>query len=214
MPPFFTLTSDEEREKKAENSHPGTYHVIATPDSFTGLPEYSDELSLDSSIKSLKSRRGSATSSLLSRESSETNDPNVVILDRFEDNIQRYTTPQWRKPRLSPASSMVTSPPPAASPLQFPFEGYYALSHVLGVERGSQDERLLTHFRDVVWKQLIQGQYTQELFSPLSSPMIPGAEMFEEIASTFPPVSDSDTRKKVFILTRTATPCDDGRIGF
>lgn len=191
MPPFFTLTSDEEREKKAENGYPGTYHVIATPDSFVGLPEYSDELSLDSSSKSLKSRRGSATSSLLSRESSsnETNDPNVVILDRFEDNTQRYTMPQWRKPRLSPASSMVTSPPLAASPLQFPFEGYYTLSHVLGVERGSQDERLLTHFRDVVWKQLIQGQYTQELFSPLSSPMIPGAEMFEEIASTFPPVS-------------------------
>jgi hypothetical protein len=59
------------------------------------------------------------------------------------------------------------------------------------VEHGSQDERLLTHFRDVVWKQLIQGQYTQELFSPLSSPVIPGAEMFEEIASTFPPVGDS-----------------------
>lgn len=192
MPPFFTLTSDEEREKKAENNHPGTYHVIATPDSFVGLPEYSDDLSIDSS-KSLESRRGSTTSSLLSRESSnETTDPNVVILDRFEESSQRYTTPQWRKARLSPATSTVTSPPPAASPLQFPFEGYYALSHVLGVERGSEDERLLTHFREVVWRQLIQGQYTQEPFSPLSSPMIPGAEMFEEIASTFPPVSDND----------------------
>ncbi|KAH8693532.1 hypothetical protein BGW36DRAFT_300923 [Talaromyces proteolyticus] len=196
MPPFFTLTSDEEREKKAENSHPGTYHVVVVPDSFSNLPEYSEEYPIDLNSKSLKVRRGSATSSLLSprddRESSiETNDPNVVILDRFEDSSQRYSVSQWKNNRLSPTSSVVTSPPTATSPLHFPFDSHFVHHQVPGVEHGSRDEQLLVHFRNVVWKQLIQGQFTQELFSPLSSPISPispGADMFEDIASTFQPL--------------------------
>lgn len=41
--PFATLTSDEERELKAEHASPGTYNVVVNPDSFQHLPEYNDD---------------------------------------------------------------------------------------------------------------------------------------------------------------------------
>jgi hypothetical protein len=200
MPPFSTLTSDEERERKAEASHPGTYHVIVNPDSFSGLPEYVDDSFDELNIGSLSLRRGSATSSMLSanrtdeRESSiETNGPNTIILGRFEDSTHRSPLSQSRRPRLSPASD-ITSASSLAVPMQFPFEEQGSRPLDLVVAHGGQDERLLFHFRNVVWKQLIQGQSTREPLSPLSSPMFPSVDIFEEVASTFRPVSDSRVR--------------------
>jgi hypothetical protein len=194
MPPFSTLTSDEEREKKAEASHPGTYHVIVNPDSFSGLPEYADDSLDELNIGSLSLRRGSATSSMLSgsrrddREGSiETSDPNVIILNRFEDSTHRSPT-QWKRSRLSPGSD-VTSASSLAIPVPFLIDEQGVRPLDLVVAHGGQDERLLSHFRDVVWKQLIQGQSTRELSSPLSSPIFPSVEIFEEVASTFRPVS-------------------------
>ena len=43
LPPFAQLATDEDREKKAVRSTPGTYHVVVNPDSFQHLPEYSDD---------------------------------------------------------------------------------------------------------------------------------------------------------------------------
>jgi len=40
LPPFAALTTDEEREKKAELRNPGTYHVVVNPRSFVSLSEY------------------------------------------------------------------------------------------------------------------------------------------------------------------------------
>lgn len=194
MPPFSMLTSDEERERKAESSSPGTYHVIVNPDSFSGLPEYADESADDLNISSLSLGRGSETSSRIGnsrrgeRESSiETGDPNVVILSRFEDSTHRSPSSQWKKSRLSPASD-ITAASSQAIPAQFPVDekGPRPLDRM--VSQGGQDERLLSHFRDVVWRQLIQGQSTRDS-SPISSPIFPNVYIFEEVASTFRPVS-------------------------
>lgn len=40
LPAFATLTNDEDRERKAESTLPGTYSVVVTPKSFADLPEY------------------------------------------------------------------------------------------------------------------------------------------------------------------------------
>jgi hypothetical protein len=40
LPPFSALTTDEEREMKAEFRTPGIYFVVANPRSFECLPEY------------------------------------------------------------------------------------------------------------------------------------------------------------------------------
>lgn len=40
LPPFATLTTDEDRQKKAAYRPPGTYFIVATPSSFAELDEY------------------------------------------------------------------------------------------------------------------------------------------------------------------------------
>jgi hypothetical protein len=195
MPPFSMLTSDEERERKAETSNPGTYHVIVNPDSFSALSEYADESIDELNISGLSlRRRSSTTSSMVSgsrgdeREGSiESGDPNVVILNRFEDSSHRSPSSQWKRSRLSPASDGTTASS-LAIPGQFPHDEDSLRPLDLVVTRGGQDERLLSHFRDVVWKQLIQGQSTRD-FTSVSSPVFPTVDIFEEVASTFRPVS-------------------------
>ncbi|OKL64333.1 hypothetical protein UA08_00025 [Talaromyces atroroseus] len=192
LPPFFMLTSDDEREKKAESSYPGTYHVIVNPESFSNLPEYSDETSsVDLSIGRLKIRRSSGTSSTPSQKDElrsipETNDPNTVILDCFEESNHRSPLSHGTRARLSPASD-ITSASTLASPT-FPPETHSALALNITSTNSSQEELLLIHFRDVVWKQLLQGQSSHYLFSPISSPVTPGVEIFEYLASTFQPL--------------------------
>jgi hypothetical protein len=212
------LTSDDEREKKAESSYPGTYHVIVNPESFSNLPEYSDEsLSVDLGIGRLKLRRGSGTSSTLSqkdelRSINETTDPNTVILDCFEDSHHRSPISHGTRARLSPASDL-TSASTLASPT-FPPDTHNMLALDTTTTKNSQEELLLVHFRDVVWKQLLQGQsISYDLFSPISSPATPGVEIFEYLASTFQPVSCPHSHEIRDLLTATKViSCHDGCI--
>lgn len=92
LPPFAQLTTDEDRERKAEKATPGTYHVLVNPDSFMHLPEYSDDPEVKKELLS-PLRRGSLATSLassLGRESEKAvHDPNIVVLPRFEDVARR-----------------------------------------------------------------------------------------------------------------------------
>lgn len=190
------LTSDEDREKKAQSTAPGTYHVVANPDSFANLPDYADDTSsVDLNIQSLKIGRSSATSPMLTpkdepRSSIDENpDPNIVILETFEDSKNRSPVSNSRRSRLSPASD-ITSVSTLASPTFFSTESQGPLSRSpIAAMYSNQEELLLAHFRSVVWRQLIQGQASHELFSPISTPVTPGIEVFEHLASSFPPVS-------------------------
>ncbi|KAL2215657.1 fungal-specific transcription factor domain-containing protein [Thermoascus aurantiacus ATCC 26904] len=193
LPPFASLTSDEERERKAEAYSPGTYHVIVNPDSFSGLPEYADD-----SVEgpSIRDRTGSVANSMVSgsrgeeRENSiETDDPNVVILAKFEDSTRRPSS-NWRASRPSPRLGATGSSSPAIRP-QFPphdrvqEDSSRSLDQV--ITRGGQDARLLSHFRDVVWKQLVQVESPPESAST-SHFNSPGVEIFEREAATFRPL--------------------------
>ncbi|KAL1881047.1 hypothetical protein Plec18167_003589 [Paecilomyces lecythidis] len=199
LPPFACLTSDEERERKAEAYTPGTYHVVVNPDSFSGLPEYAESAADGASASEPDIRRGSVASSKIGsirgdeqENTIETDDPNVVILSKFEDTPRRPSS-AWRTSRLS--STPETAEPSPTS--EFPqLSLHHPISDELSgpleqvVMQGSDDAKLLAHFRDVVWKQLVQTQSFQG-GSPISHFHIPGAEIFEQEAATFRPVSPS-----------------------
>ncbi|QIX00250.1 hypothetical protein AMS68_005767 [Peltaster fructicola] len=100
LPPFNVLTNDQDRERLARSTTPGTFSVIVTPDSFANLPEYVQEPSPTerrrSSTRSLRGAFGDSPST--SRRASRV-DPNIVILDRFEENYESpslYTSPPRR----------------------------------------------------------------------------------------------------------------------
>ncbi|PSK43670.1 hypothetical protein B9Z65_7184 [Elsinoe australis] len=84
LPSFADLTTDEDRERKAEGRAPGTYNVIVNPNSFSKMPEYapSDE-SRRTSIQSIQSSFSNQLSD--SGRIVLPNDPNTVVLTRFED---------------------------------------------------------------------------------------------------------------------------------
>ena len=194
LPPFATLTTDEDRERKAERTSPGTYHVVVNPDSFQHMPEYSE----DPDIKGLRLsplRRGSLATSLassLGKESpidaaSASGDPNIIVLPRFEDTARRATV-QWRDPR-SP-----TSPLLLGSKIKTEEEDSSAdmatmrRTTITGPVYEEQDSKYLVQFRNVVWKQLVQAEPGSTATNPNPSS---SADVMEQVAAQFPPVSYS-----------------------
>ena len=169
---------------------------MVNPDSFLGLPEYTDDSIETLNFQDLFLRRGSTASSVVSddrreqRESSrERKDPNVVILSRFEDSSRRPSSANLRTSRQSPISDGTPCSSPSVSvrsPGSAPAEQQYVDPLDQIIQQGGQDAQLLLHFRDVVWKQ-IQGQSLCHDSSALS-PGGPTVDIFERVAATFRPV--------------------------
>lgn len=108
LPPFTVLTTDEEREQKAERASPGTFHVVVNPESFSHLPEYSDDSVDGASTHISNLRRGSLASSIGKARLdgvpflAESPDPTTVILSRFEDSMRRTNTGKGKQTSTSP----------------------------------------------------------------------------------------------------------------
>jgi len=164
LPPFASLTTDEEREKKAERSSPGTYNVVVNQDSFQHLPEYNDDAESRKEFLS-PLRRGSVATSLtssLGRDSSADGkqpreDPNVVVLPRFED-ISRRGTFSSNNPRspLSPIAKhtiIKDEDPEEAIMMEEP--------ELIDERDSTQDAKYLHQIRHVVWKQLVPAEPDQ-----------------------------------------------------
>lgn len=169
---------------------------MVNPDSFQHLPEYSDDLDTKS-IGLSPLRRGSQSTSMASSYGRDAllvdgvppgihgsgDDPNVVILHRFEDNTRRPIVPS--KEMCSSISSPIPIPQTTlpkkenyltSSPTQSPM--YLAAN-------GGQDWNLLQQFRNVVWKQLTQfdaGGNTSGHYHPAT------VDVFEHAAVFFPPL--------------------------
>jgi hypothetical protein len=175
LPPFAQLVSDEDREKKAEQSSPGTYHVVVKPDSFQHLPEYSGNDALKQE-RLLPIRRGSFAASLassLGKESStegipEPGDPNVVVLPRFED-VAKRTGKGPRSPACRALRRVKTEEEECRQSSEPEHEG--------------NEEKYIRQFRQVVWKQLIPVEMNR-----LDGMEGSSAVIVETEAQFFPPV--------------------------
>jgi hypothetical protein len=198
--------TDEARERKAERMTPGTYNVVVNPDSFQHMPEYSD----DPDVKSLRFsplRRASLATSLASSLGKESSlgagslsgDPNIVVLPRFEDTARRATA-QWRdtKPPTSPLlptlkikveeeeeeeEEQEEEEEEEDSSTESPS---MRRTTVTAPQHEGQDSKYMVQFRNVVWKQLVQAEPAENgaATNPSSS-----ADVMEEVAANFPPVS-------------------------
>jgi len=172
---FASLTTDEDRERKAECASPGTYNVVVNPSSFKHLPEYSDDL------KTLSPQGGSLAASLassLGKEpiSSVPGDPNIVVLKQFEDTNRRTL-----KDLRSPNSSSQTRIKIEDDEVSIKPDPDTSLMHQAA--EGGHDSKYLHQFRNVVWRQLVQAELESNESSEPSS-----ADVLEHVATYFPPV--------------------------
>ena len=209
LPPFATLTTDEDRERKAECAIPGTYNVVVNPESFRHLPEYSEdsgtrnEGSLSASLPNSQSLDGMRRSLAY-----KSDDPNVITLLRFEDTTRRSTL-QWQDSCSPPTSEvsiarLSTDGVDGADGVEGMDGGAVpdGLKSIDGVEdgdgetridptkslmyraaSGGQDWHLLQQFRNVVWRQLTQ------VLPEHSEYASSGTDVLERAAAFFPPVS-------------------------
>lgn len=192
LAPFAALLTDEDRERKAEASIPGTFNVIVNPDSFQHLAEYAGDDSDSKRNEVTALRRGSIAASLASsigRDSvletiSIPGDPNIIILPRFED-LSRKTTRELRSP-ISP------NIPPRPVIKQEESESILP-SH-------SPEITVLRHFRDVVWKRLV----------PLEHESDSSIILLDDAAITFAPVGLSDCSDYLVLIRCQVDTSHDG----
>lgn len=193
---FHLLSTDEERERKAETRRPGTYGVVVTPDSFAELPEYA--ISATSSRRmSLQSPMSTGYSTPLYGRTMKraSTDPNVVVLDRFEDTP---TTPavSFLPPSLSGRGSNVQNDtrylPMRSAPMA---DG---LSNSPLASRRRTDDELVQYFRRDVVSRLVQPHGGG--ISTSTPPTGSTRDTFEAASRRFRPVSGS-----VAILVRAVS---------
>ncbi len=226
LPPFATLTTDEERERKAECSSPGTYNVVVNPESFQHLPEYSEDLDVKS-LRLLPLRRGSLAASMASSQGRDCaadgvhhvdgvrqvdgvhhsdQDANVVILRRFEDATRRATS-QWKDSRSPSSPQVTTSSSEVSGPL---LDGQVDLDPTKSLMQraadGGQDSNLLHHFRNHIWRQLAQVEHEGTARGSTHGAKS-GVVILEHAARFFPPVSFVAARfnEVVGLSTRVTT---------
>jgi len=183
------LTNDEDRERKAGSRLPGTFSVVVTPESFAELPEYAATASVSLSRRtSGTSARSQLTSaeSRLSRTASN-RDPNVVVLDRFEDAAPGSAGPftlqhAERRDSLPEHMRHMSIAPPLAPLVR---TATYPVASVLRMS--AAEARLVSHFRGYVVQRLVPPVFDGLLTSNLS----PGStrDVYEIESARFPPVS-------------------------
>jgi hypothetical protein len=161
---------------------PGTYSVIVTPRSFADLPEYAASSGSPLSAKNQTSAR--SLSSPISNKTSTQTDPNVIVLDRFED--QPTTT--------SPSSSGFPPSGQGGLPdsmqhmsLNIPPALPVPSRSTTPTTRTAAESRLVLHFRSYIIDRLVPSSIKDSRSgSPAPSPI---GDIFENAAKKFPPVS-------------------------
>lgn len=185
LPAFAVLTTDDERERKAETQSPGTYGVVVTPSSFADLPEYAEVASSNSrqTITNSYTPNSIHSPSLGGSLKHSRTDPNVIVLDRFED--------------VSPSSAGTFSLPSPARRPSLPDGIQYLTINTTPSSVGSMlprsplsqvmrtDEHLISHFRHYVFPRLVQPRLEGTPNDPFANPI---RDAFEIEASQFTPL--------------------------
>lgn len=199
LPAFATLTNDEDRERKAETTLPGTYSVVVTPKSFADLPEYAiaagNSTTRGQTSARQQARKGSGSSSRTR------SDPNVIVLDRFEDlspttSLTSPLVPPIRQANLPETlQHMSLSVPPASSTS--------SQSSTPVTYFSAAEGRLVSHFRRYIVTRLVP-KHIEENYGVGS---IPIRDVFEDEATRFPPVRSIIMRIKGRADIHKASPC-------
>lgn len=165
---------------------PGTYSVIVTPRSFADLPEYAATSGNPTSTQNQTHARQEARtlSSPNSSRASTQSDPNVVVLDRFED-LSATTSPSASGFPPSGQGGLPDSMqhmslniPPA-----FPAQSRSTTPNT----RTAAESRLVLHFRSYIIDRLVPSSIKDsQNGSPRPGPI---GDIFETAANEFPPVS-------------------------
>ncbi|KAK3116576.1 hypothetical protein LTR53_002944 [Teratosphaeriaceae sp. CCFEE 6253] len=185
LPAFASLTSDEERERKAEIHRPGTFSVVTTPGSFSSLPEYASSIPPSGRRPSVQSSQGSVGSpASCSGRSKAPSDPYVVVLDRFEEASTPTSTSYPisvppRGPSMPDAmrNLTITAAPPVPRATFMP-DPYTRIQ--------SSDDHLTAHFRRSILRRLTQ----PVLEEPMQHGLVPRStrDVFELEATRFRPL--------------------------
>ena len=196
MPVFALLLNDEDRERKAEFQLPGTYFVVLTDASFADLEEYQlskDEVTRRQSISTAGYMQQGliwGTHSSQGTQAYFTQDPNVVILDKFEE------TPLKPPPSNHPDTGRTSPPTPTSLPTRFaaqtsrrelPPDSLQQQAQTAEGSPNRHEANLLSHYRSSIRQHLIPGNLASVAISGTTNPSM-SDDMFEREAVTFPPV--------------------------
>lgn len=202
FPPFASLTNDEDREKKAELKAPGTYHIIVNPSSFADLGEPSegdktnDSPTANGSWSGLLRSEGIAEHLRSPILGANVQDPDIVILRKFEDNTRRL--PPWpthshsSTPKTAPLTSFVSGSPSSSTSVSQRHDNSRrasapdtSLSLLDTAIQRRQDDRLLSHYRNFVRRKTFDIWSRRNLISWDEGPT---HDIFEPLFESYPPV--------------------------
>ena len=198
LPPFSTLTNDEDRERKAEFRPPGSYNVIVTPSSLALLEEYKAGQGEEKTPVTAGSKSSKTSSRDLASPDLEANvitfkDPDTVMLRVFEDSTKKLASPG------SPSSRFMLS---SASTMTSPSSGHYFQRTDMFMlpsqstpppptfEIKPQDNRdwpLVYHYRNILSRHLFH-VHRGSITPPLAPNAFFTQELFERTVDGFPPV--------------------------
>ena len=202
LPPFSTLTNDEDREKKAEYRAPGTYNIVVNPSSFVDLEEYREFLddvkpNLGSMLKNSPQRQQSLDS-VQSRSSGEdfSDDPDIVILSKFEDDMGGLSNISTQHSRTvssvtpTPSDSSCTSVIQHGEPISALGE---APSFLQVLHRDGVDQQLISHYNNFMRRSFAQVQ-RDSLGTLFGNDETSAHQIIGQQAIDFPPVSELSIR--------------------
>ena len=201
MPPFYKLTNDEDRERKAEYQQIGTYNVIANPDSFTHLDEYRAfrESSKDpmfdppTCIPAEHARLDQKPGERPPNEGNNTyasGDPDIVILRLFEDESAALGSP---RSTFTPSRSSMAATDSTRSPMPpTPNQDYFKFSHdntplMKMANKDGRDHELIYYYKNFVHRHLAQ-VHRDSLGTSLETGVLTAPDVFERQAANFLPV--------------------------
>lgn len=199
------LTNDEDRERKAEFSRPGSYHLVVNPLSFAEFDEYRDNPRYWDSPKSmrlerLRSEQGDQFSNDQTQpnepngghfnDAQMCNDPDIVILKIFEDDTCKLGSPrnavvQAQCPR-TPTQSLPSSVRFAHRTDCFTDScGNTPLMRM--AYQDGRDDQLVYYYKTFVHRHLAQ-VHRDSLGTSLETGALSAPDVFERHAASFLPV--------------------------
>lgn len=213
LPAFYMLRNDEDRERKAEYTRPGTYHVILTPASFQDYEACSSQSCLATPLSTHlgdthvdewpsdpfpfgEQSRGCLYSS---------SDPDVVILRTFEDDSRSLVSPALLTPQSLVQRSRTSTLSLPCSTLSLPSQLSTGLLSKNGsnLQNGAprvasplmqmahpdgRDDRLIYHYTNFLHRHLAQ-VCRDSLDTTLLIDEFAAPNFLERQAATFQPVS-------------------------